>query len=84
MSSWFPLSALKIGLNKYVTIFLMEILLGWEGAFIRQGSLKEGGVHKLFLILGGVFIRGRCLKEKRGRVLTGRFTVYDVLVYTRC
>lgn len=62
----------------------METLLGWEGVFIRQGRLKERGAHKLFLILGGVLIGGRYLKEERGRVLIGRFTVYDVLVYTRC
>ena len=36
-----------------------------EGMFIRRGRLKEGGVHKLFLILGEAFIVGRSLKELR-------------------
>ena len=31
--------------------------------FIRRGCLKEGGVHKLFLILGGALIGGRRSKE---------------------
>ena len=33
--------------------------------FIRRGRLKEGGVHKLFLILGEAFIGGRSLKDLR-------------------
>ena len=41
----------------------MKTLLVGVGTFIRRGRLKEGGVHKLFLILGGVFIEGRRLKE---------------------
>ena len=63
-------------LNKYVTIFLMKTLLGGgggaggaaEGVFIRRGRLKEGDVHKLFLILRGTFIGGKRLKEG-GRLL---------------
>ena len=67
MSSRFLLLTLKIVLNKYVAMFLMimKTLLGGRGgaAFIRREHLKEGGVNKLFLILGGVFIGGRRLKE---------------------
>ena len=37
--------------------------MGREGAFIRTGRLKEGGVYNIFLILGGAFIGGRRLKE---------------------
>ena len=33
------------------------------GGRLLEGRLKEGGVHKLFLILGGTFIGGRRLKE---------------------
>ena len=68
MSSRFLLLTLKIVLNKYVAMFLMimKTLLGGRGggaAFIRREHLKEGGVNKFFLILGGVFIGGRRLKE---------------------
>ena len=35
----------------------------WEGAFIRRGRLRTADIHKRFLILGGNFIGGRCLKE---------------------
>ena len=37
--------------------------VGREGAFIRTGRLKEGGVYNIFLILGGAFIGGWRLKE---------------------
>ena len=37
------------------------------------GQLKEGGVHKPFLILGGAF--------KRGRGFIGGFTIYMVNLY---
>ena len=49
----------------YVTIFLVKTLLkeGEEGVFIRRGRLKQGGVDKLFLIIGGAFFGGRLLKE---------------------
>ena len=41
---------------------------GREKAFFRRRPLKEGGVHKHFLIIGGAFIGGRRLKEG-GRLL---------------
>ena len=47
----------------------MKTVLRWgEGAFIRKGSLNEGGAYKLFLILGAAFIGERRLKEG-GRLL---------------
>ena len=47
------------------------------GAFIRRGHLKEGGIHKIFLILGGVFIWGRHLKE-------GGHLLEDLLYFMTC
>ena len=52
----------------------MKTLLGSGGGggggvrLLEGGCLKEGGVHKFFLILGGAFIGGRRLKEE-GRLL---------------
>ena len=53
-----------IDLVNSVIIFVSQMtLLGWltfplGRAFMRRGHLKEGGIHKLFLILGGTFIGG--------------------------
>ena len=67
MSSRFLLPALKIGLNEYVTIFLIKTLPGEEGAFIRRRrseTLPD-------------FRRGVYWKKafKRGRAFIGGFTV---------
>ena len=35
----------------------------YDKGFIIREYLKEGDVHKLYLILGGAFIRGRRLKD---------------------
>ena len=52
-------------------------------SLIRWGCLKEGGVYKLFLILAGAFIGGRCLKEG-GRLLEDLPHMhYIYLLYTR-
>ena len=37
--------------------------IGFLTFFIRKGHLNKGGIHKLFLILGGVFNGGKHLKE---------------------
>ena len=65
-----------MGLNKYVTIFLMKIIL--EGGV--KGRLKEVGVHKFFLILEGVFIGGRGLKREGvyQRIYRNKFRVNDM------
>ena len=46
----------------------MKTLLEWGGGGYKRERLKEGGPHKLLLILGGVFIGGKRLKEG-GRLL---------------
>ena len=52
-------------------IFLMKTLLvARVGALIRRGRLKEGGVHKLFLILEGGFIRERRLLKDLPYIFT--------------
>ena len=48
--------------------FVRSFIYWGEGTFIRRERLKEGDVHKLFLILGGAFIGWRRLKEG-GRLL---------------
>ena len=45
---------------------------------IRWRHLKEGGVHKLSLILGEEFIKGRRLKQG------GRLLEYIPYVVSRC
>ena len=49
---------------------MKPLLVGRVGAFIRRGRLKEGGVHKLFLILGGGFIGEKRLLEDLPYVFT--------------
>ena len=49
-------------------LVLIHLITGVAGAFIRRGHSKEGGVHKLFLIIERAFIGGRRLKDG-GRLL---------------
>ena len=67
------LPTLKIGWNEYVTICIMKTLFQGVRAFIRSWVLKEEDIHKLFLILGRAF--------KRGKTFIGGFTLFTRLFW---
>ena len=57
----FPISSY---VAKFIERFINIIQMFFLGrAFSRRNRLKEGGFHKLFLVIGGTFTSGRRLKE---------------------
>ena len=57
----FPISSyVSKSFGRFIDIIQMFFL---GRSFSRRNRLKEGGFHKLFLVIGGTFTRGRRLKE---------------------